>query len=235
MNYTLSPIGKIHSCFTEKFGVPRQPGLASAAQAVVEVYPEYAREEAFRGLEGFSHIWLIFVFNQSVSDQWRPTVRPPRLGGNQRVGVFSTRSPYRPNSLGMSVVTLDGVNTSDNKVALHISNHDLVDGTPIVDIKPYIRYADSVVDATGGFAPQAPQKQLKVSFTGGAHKQCTEFSGQYPNLAILITQVLALDPRPAYSKDNLSDKTYGIQLFDINVCWSVTDQGMVVTNLHRVD
>lgn len=151
--YCLNPIGTIHSCFKEKFTIPRQPGLVKQAKATLELIEPYNRKEAVRGLEEFSHIWVVFVFHKNESrGQWKPTVRPPRLGGNKRVGIFASRSPHRPSPIGMSAVKLEGIEESKDKILLHLSGVDLLDGTPVLDIKPYIGYADSIEDSYDGFA-----------------------------------------------------------------------------------
>ncbi len=230
MNYTFSPIGVVRSCFSEKFGVPRQPGLVTMAQGTIDMYPQYKCAEAFRGLEKFSHVWLVFVFNQSTSVNWKATVRPPRLGGNKRVGVFASRSPYRPNGLGLSVVALDRVDVSNNQVALHVSGLDLVDGTPVLDIKPYLDYADAVPGTCAGFASEAVPRPLKVGFSAHALEQCEHLSHTYPHLNTLICQVLSLDPRPAYDR-NEEEKMYGIRLYDINIRWYVKNQCVEVVML----
>ena len=155
MRYSFDPIGIVHSPFKEKFGIPRQPGLVPEAKARLEVLPPYDRSEAFCGLEDFSHIWVTFVFHEAICTRWQPTVRPPRLGGNRRIGVFSSRSPFRPNPIGMSVVALEGISNIEGKIELQLAGVDLLDGTPVLDIKPYIPYADSLPDARSGFVPWA--------------------------------------------------------------------------------
>ncbi|MGB8712547.1 MAG: tRNA (N6-threonylcarbamoyladenosine(37)-N6)-methyltransferase TrmO, partial [Onishia taeanensis] len=152
--FALSPIGRIESDYPDKFGIPRQPGLAPAARARLVLLPPYDDPLSVRGLEAFSHLWLTFVFHHSP-ERWSPLVRPPRLGGNAKVGVFASRSTHRPNRLGLSLVELKGIDT-DNGVALELSGHDLLDGTPILDIKPYLPWAEARPDARAGFAPAAP-------------------------------------------------------------------------------
>lgn len=222
MDYSFSPIGVVHSCFTDKFGVPRQPQLVPAATGTIELLAPYNREEAVRELEGFSHIWVVFVFHAAKREAWKPTVRPPRLGGNRRVGVFASRSPERPNPIGLSLLTLDGVQTDEGRVILRVSNLDLIDGTPVLDIKPYIPYADNVPDARAGFAPQAPDKRLPVNFSETARQQLQALSADYPGLAVLIEQVLQQDPRPAY-QDRVpdSERVFGMQLYDLEIKWQV--------------
>ncbi len=157
----IEPVGVIESCFKEKFGIPRQPGLVEAACASLRLLPPYDRAEAVRGLEGFSHVWLIFGFHATAAQGWRPTVRPPRLGGNARLGVFATRSTFRPNPLGLSVVRLLDIDTRRG-VQLQLAGGDLLNGTPVYDIKPYLPYADALSEAVGGFAPDGPARPLPV-------------------------------------------------------------------------
>ncbi len=198
MDYPFQTIGIIRSCFKEKFGTPRQPGLATEARATLELRPPYDRPESLTGLEGFSHLWVVFVFHQALRDGWRPTVRPPRLGGNQRVGVFSSRSPFRPNPIGLSVVALEKVDVDAGVCHLHLRGADLLDGTPVLDIKPYVPYCDALPDATAGFAPAPPVVASAVVFSEVAAAQCaTREAAGNPSLRKLIEQLLRLNPRPA--------------------------------------
>ncbi len=217
--FQFEPIGLIHSPYREKFGIPRQPGLVNI-ETTLELLPPYNRPEAVKGLEGFSHIWISFVFHGVKRSEWKPTVRPPRLGGNERVGVFASRSTHRPNPLGLSVVELTGIETTDGKVLLKLKGADLLDGTPVLDIKPYIPYADSIADARGGFADKAPGPTLKVEFSPQAAAQCDELAKQEPQLESVIREVLALDPRPAYQAEE--GREYGINLYDLNVRFRVS-------------
>lgn len=158
MSVTFEPIGVIRSCFREKFGIPRQAGLVAEAPATLEIMAPYNRAEAFRGLAEFSHVWIVFLFHDINRDGWRPTVRPPRLGGNKRVGVFATRSGYRPNPIGLSAVALEKITQESGKLRLHLTGGDFLDGTPVLDVKPYVPYADRLPAATGGFAAAPPQR-----------------------------------------------------------------------------
>ena len=169
-DHAVHPIGIIHSCFSEKFGIPRQPGLVPVARAILEMRPPYDRDEAVNGLETFSHLWIIFVFHANPKGKWQPTVRPPRLGGNRRLGVFATRSGFRPNPIGLSVVRLEGIRRYKNKLLLDLSGVDLLDRTPVLDIKPYLPYVDSVPDAIGGFADRRPASAVTVVFSDHANK-----------------------------------------------------------------
>jgi len=220
-NLTLSSIAIVHSPYKEKFAVPRQPGLVPSAKATLEIMPPYDDINAFNGLEAFSHLWLVFSFHKNSYSEhtWTPTVRPPRLGGNKRIGVFATRSPNRPNGMGLSLVEYHGLEQRDGKIFLSISNVDLVDGTPILDIKPYIPYADAKPEAMAGFAQAAPDSDLSVSFSPEAQEQLTALVDDYPDLQILIEQVLQQDPRPAYKKGKVDNKQYAMHLSDFNIQW----------------
>ncbi len=189
-------IAHIHTDFATKFGIPRQSGLVPALQGRIVFTPEYRVPEAVRGLEGFSHVWLIWQFSQAVREDWSPTVRPPRLGGNTRMGVFATRSPFRPNAIGLSCVRLERVepDTPEGPV-LYVSGADLMDGTPIFDIKPYLPYADCQPDAVGGFAAQPWTRGLTVDFPPELLERIP------PEKREGLVGVLAQDPRPSYQKD----------------------------------
>lgn len=228
MSFCFEPVGIVHSCFKDKFGVPRQPGLVPAARGSIELLPAYARAEALRGLEGFSHLWLTFVFHQVKREAWKPTVRPPRLGGNTRLGVFASRSPERPNPLGLSVVKLDAVVTDAQGIRLHISNLDMIDGTPVLDIKPYVSYADCIEQARCGYAPTAPEPALTVEFTDATQQRLLQLAEQYPDFTDLITQVLQQDPRPAYRADAESQRVFGIRLYEFDVKWQVSERRAIV-------
>ena len=159
------PIGIVHSCFTEKFGIPRQAGLVPAARATLEILPPFDQKEAFRGLDDFSHLWIVFVFHGIVAGKWQPTVRPPRLGGNTRVGVFASRSGFRPNPIGISSVVLESVRRDHGKLLLDVAGIDMLDQTPVLDIKPYLPYADSIPDANGGYASDPPRPSISIEFS----------------------------------------------------------------------
>lgn len=223
----IEPIARVISPYREKFGIPRQSGLVPAARGHLEMLPGFDQPEAFDGLEGFSHVWVIFGFH-ACAGQWRPRVRPPRLGGNREVGVFASRSPFRPNGLGLSVLRLEGVDCTDG-CRLEVSGLDLQHGTPVYDIKPYVPYADSLPEALGGFADQAPPRALEVMFA----KQVRDWLDSQPGsqgqlLGRLIEQSLALDPRPAYRQGGDSDRLYGMRLQQVDVRWRVTGGYAVV-------
>lgn len=226
--FSFQPIGIIHSPWKEKFAVPRQPGLIADGGGTLELLTPYNQPEAVRGLESFSHLWLLFIFHQTQQAGWRPTVRPPRLGGNTRMGVFATRSTFRPNPIGMSLVALKRVEIEGGNVKLQLGSLDLIDGTPVVDIKPYLPFAEALPDAQAGFAQQAPAAMMPVSFSARALEQIAGQCQRYPDLRRFITQVLAQDPRPAYRKGAEAGREYAAWLLDFNVRWRITDSGTEV-------
>jgi tRNA-Thr(GGU) m(6)t(6)A37 methyltransferase TsaA len=220
--YLIEPIARVVSPFRQKFGIPRQAGLVPEARGWIELLPPYDQPAVVDGLEEFSHLWLTFVFHAVRGQGWRARVRPPRLGGNRARGVFATRSPYRPNHLGLSVVELLRVETVGG-VRLQVAGLDLLDGTPVVDIRPYLPYADALPAARGGFADQPPQPRLRVTFTP-AVQQRLQARADGASLAELLRGVLALDPRPAYH-DGRTDgaRVYGLRLADLDVRFRVDD------------
>ncbi|MDT8894925.1 tRNA (N6-threonylcarbamoyladenosine(37)-N6)-methyltransferase TrmO [Halomonas sp. I1] len=210
---TLTPIGHIESDYPDKFGVPRQPGLADAARARLVLTAPFDDPLAVRGLEAFSHLWITFLFHLSP-ERWTPLVRPPRLGGNARIGVFASRSTHRPNRLGQSLVELEGIDTDDSGVRLRLRGVDLVDGTPVLDIKPYLPWAESRPEARTGFAP-APPPRLPVRINRAA-QAALDTRPDAESLRALIHQVLAQDPRPAYRR-GAEERIYGVRLRDVDV------------------
>lgn len=234
--YQFNPIGVIHSCFKEKFGIPRQPGIVPEAKSVLEILPPYNRAEALSELTDFSHIWLIFIFHQAMRTEWRPTVRPPRLGGNRRIGVFASRAPFRPNPIGLSVVTLEKIECEGDSCLLYLKGADLVDGTPVLDIKPYVPYVDAIPGAKAGYAAEFPEQKMDVNFSQLAETQITarEQAGN-KGLRQLITQVLAQDPRPAYYADNKQEKeqVFGMRLYDFDLKWRINHGVAEVTELQN--
>ena len=212
----MEPVAHIRSDFSSKFGAPRQAGLVEELRSAVVFEPPYRIAEALRGIEGFSHLWLIWEFSENRGKAWSPTVRPPRLGGNRRLGVFATRSPFRPNPIGLSCVKLEGVDwdTPEGPV-LRVAGGDLVDGTPIFDIKPYIPYADCRPEATGGFAGAAPEETLAVEFPPGLLERVPG------DRRAALTGVLAQDPRPPYQND--PDRVYGFGFAGLEVRSTVRD------------
>ncbi len=230
--YAFQTIATVHSCFTDKFGIPRQPGLV-ASEAQIEIAPEFADETAFRQLQTFSHLWVIFVFHGLKDYQWKPSVRPPRLGGNQRIGVFASRSMFRPNPVGLSVVKLERIEKKQSSIILHVSGADLLDGTPVLDIKPYVPYADAIVDAEAGYAGIKPGKKFKVQFSQAAKKQLFDCLQAYPHFETILTQVLELDPRPAYQERKTSRHEYVMQLYDYDIHWQVEAEQVLVTQIEK--
>ena len=228
MDYTMKVIARIHSDFPEKFGIPRQSGLVPALRAKIVFEPEYRNPDALRGIEGFSHLWLIWQFSAAVRDTWSPTVRPPRLGGNERVGVFATRSPFRPNAIGLSCVKLESVQHEDGfGDVLIVSGADLMDGTPIYDIKPYIPYADCHPEATEGFTGQVEMQALTVEIP-------PELLARFPvEKRDALVGVLAQDPRPRYQAD--ASRVYGLEFGGYEVKFTVSDQILTVTDIAKKD
>lgn len=214
--FSVTIIGYISSCFTEKFTTPRQPGLAPLAEARLKLVEPFNRSEMLRGLESFSHIWIQFLFHQSVDDGWKPTVRPPRLGGAERRGVWATRSPHRPNFIGLSAVSLKGIDVK-NGVELVLGGVDLLDGTPVIDIKPYLPSSDRLDQASEGWAA-TEFARLEVSFSGAAADFCKTYQDEYGiDLRTLICQVLSMDPRPPSQRGRKDG--FGSRLFDVNIRW----------------
>ncbi|MEB5971869.1 tRNA (N6-threonylcarbamoyladenosine(37)-N6)-methyltransferase TrmO [Pantoea dispersa] len=229
--FAFAQIGVIRSPWKEKFAVPRQPGLVQDGGGELHLLAPYNQPEAVRGLEAFSHLWLLFVFHQTMAGGWRPTVRPPRLGGNARIGVFATRSTFRPNPIGMSLVELKGIRCEKQHVILQLGSLDLVDGTPVVDIKPYLPFAEALPEARAGFAQSAPDASMPVRFSAQAQQQLQQQLPHYPQLARFITEVLAQDPRPAYRKGETLDREYAAWLLDFNVRWRIDAAGTEVIAL----
>lgn len=207
-------IARIRTDFPTKFGIPRQSGLVKELQGRIVFEPEYRNPEAVRGLEDFSHVWLIWEFSESKRDGWSPTVRPPKLGGNIRKGVFATRSPFRPNPIGLSAVKLEKVEIHPELgPVLHVSGADLMDGTPIYDIKPYIPYADCIPDAKGGFTRETDNSLLEVIFPENL-LEIIPFEKQKA-----VMQILAFDPRPSYQEDD--ERIYGLEFAGFDVRFRV--------------
>ncbi len=213
--YKCEPIGVVHSCFSEKFGIPRQPGLAKHAVAQLELFSRFGREEMLRELDQFSHIWINFIFHKVIDEGWRATVRPPWLGGQKRVGVFASRTPHRPNHLGLSAVRLEGIRWEKKKVFLDISGVDLLDQTPVVDIRPYLPYSDIIPDACGGYGGQTDGKNISVEFTEVAELFCLDYSQKTGrSIRELLVDVLTQDPRPASQRRQ--GREFGVLLWDVN-------------------
>ena len=220
-------IGHIRTDFPSKFGIPRQSGLVPELKGIITFEPEFRNQEAFRGLEEFSHIWILWKFSRTEKEHWSATVKPPRLGGKKRMGVFATRSPYRPNDIGLSSVKLEKI-SFDEKMGpmLHVSGVDLLDGTPIYDIKPYIAYTDSHPEATEGFAGGVKEKGLRVEFP----KKFLEMLPEEKREAAI--GVLAQDPRPAYDTD--ATRLYGVEFAGFDVRFTVSGEVLKVKELVKL-
>ncbi len=223
MTFEFEPIGVLHSCFKQRFGIPSQARLATSARGWIEFYPPYDREEAFTGLEGFSHIWLMFQFHQSLDNDLSFTVQPPQKDG-AKFGLWATRAPNRPNQIGQSLVELECVEKTKAKVKLHLKGIDLVEGTPIIDIKPYLPYVDAIPDARGGFAHHAPPPRMQVGFTDIAEQQLIEVENNYSDLRQLIIEVLQYDPRPIYYRKKSNKKIFVIELYDLGLRFEILDE-----------
>ena len=222
--FVMKPIARVRSDFSSKFGVPRQSGLVESLESLVVFEPEYRNPDALRGLEGFSHIWLIWVFDQAVRSGWSPTVRPPRLGGNARLGVFATRSPFRPNPIALSAVTLAGIEeTREWGTVLRIRGADLMDGTPVLDVKPYLPYADCRREAAGGFAAVPAGETLTVECPPELWERVPAGRRE------ALRSVLALDPRPRYQDDPA--RVYGFGFAGLEVRFSVEGEVLRVVEI----
>lgn len=234
-NYEFTPVARVKSCFKSKFGIPRQPGLVPEASGEIVFVPPFNQPNAVRGLEEFSHIWVLFVFHQSIREHWKATVRPPRLGGDRRIGVFSSRSPFRPNPIGLSVLKLKEVICRNGRVSLLVDGLDMVDGTPVIDVKPYVPYADSVPGAIGSFAHTAPDAEaLQVVFSDEAAEQCRVLeAGGLTGFKVLAEKLIAANPRPAYQK--IPGRVYGIFIHGYEVVWQASDEGALVTGVTKAD
>ena len=227
MDISIRPIARMRSDFPSKFGIPRQSGLVQELRSTIVFEPEFRNADTLRGLEGYSHLWLIWQFSEAVRSDWSPTVRPPRLGGNVRMGVFATRSPFRPNSLGLSCVRLIGVEQTANEgTVVHVAGADLMDGTPIFDIKPYVPYSDCHPDALGGFTDTAGEFLLKVNFP-------KDLLSQIPmDKQEAAIGVLSHDPRPSYQRD--PDRVYGLPFAGFDIRFTVQEDVLTVCDVVRL-
>ena len=227
MDVLINPIARMHSDFATKFGIPRQSGLVEELRSTIIFEPEFRNDDALRGIEDFSHLWIIWQFSEAVRDGWSPTVRPPRLGGNTRMGVFATRSPFRPNNLGLSCVKLLGVeHTEEYGTVIHVGGADLMDGTPIFDIKPYIPYSDCQTDATGGFTSYADDYLLKVHFP---EDLLQKLPADKQDAAI---GVLSHDPRPSYQRQ--PGRIYGLTFADFDIRFTVEESTLTVVDVEKI-
>lgn len=230
--YQLTAVGHIQSPYKQKFAIPRQPRLVPEAKAKLVFSSDFNREEFVRGLDEFSHIWLLFRFHETADKGYSAMVRPPRLGGNERKGVFATRATFRPNAIGMSAVKLEDIEYKNGQLSLLLSGIDLLDGTPILDIKPYLPYSDAMTDATAGFADTRPETDMSVEFSDEA-LAFIEKQTEQPELKAFISNVLKQDPRPAYKKQRESEQSYGMTLYDFNIRWQVRDNHNTVTSIEK--
>ena len=225
-NIMIQPIAKMRSDFPTKFGIPRQSNLVDDLKSVIVFEPEFRNADALRGIEGFSHLWIIWQFSEAVRQDWSPTVRPPRLGGNTRMGVFATRSPFRPNHLGLSCVKLISMeHTESDGTVLHVAGADLMDGTPIFDIKPYIPYSDSFPEARGGFTDTAEDFLLHVEFPSELLEILPEDKRQ------AAIGVLSHDPRPSYQRK--PNRVYGLVFAGFDIRFTVIDKTLTVCEVNK--
>lgn len=226
-NISLKIIARVKTGYHSKFGIPRQSGLAPLTKGTVIFEPEYRNPDALRGLEDFSHLWLLWKFSESVSEDWSPTVRPPKLGGNTRVGVFATRSPFRPNPIGLSSVKIEGIeHGTPNGTVIHISGADLMDNTPIYDIKPYIAYSDSHPEAKCGFSDAVKNQRLQVDF-GETDTSVLDYE-----LKKELEEILSHDPRPGYQQDY--DRIYRFEYFSLAVAFKANGEKITVVSIEKL-
>jgi tRNA-Thr(GGU) m(6)t(6)A37 methyltransferase TsaA len=229
----VEPIGIIRSGFIEKFGTPRQPGLVQSAVSLLELQEPYNRPEMVRGLELFSHIWLQFLFHETCREGWKPTVRPPRLGGVERVGVFASRSPHRPNHIGLSAVQLHQIRISGNQVTLEIGGADLLDGTPVLDIKPYLFQTDCLEGASQGWLPEEFER-MAVAFSPEAESFCSQYEKDTGrDLGAILRETLGEDPRPASQRGKKHG--FGMRLYDVNIRLVCRETDWLVTSCELLD
>lgn len=244
MNPTYPPIGTLKSCFTEKFGVPRQSLMVSEAMGLLKLNPDPAYRVALNHLERFSHVWIVYVFNQHLTKGWTPTIRPPRVGAPNRVGVFASRSPHRPNPIGISVVKLDRIDLdAPGGIELHLSGVDMMDGTPVLDIKPYLPFADSVPGASSGWAEgDIPRFPVSFSLQAIAAMERPACRDRHPRLQQLVAQMLEWDPRPTSQRKAMpidhpdtQGKAFAFRVLGIDVKWEVRDCAIQVVDLIPVE
>ncbi|NMH58987.1 tRNA (N6-threonylcarbamoyladenosine(37)-N6)-methyltransferase TrmO [Alteromonas ponticola] len=229
--HSIIPIGEIHTPFKQKFAIPRQPNLANAP-GLIKFDADVFHPDMLRGIEQFSHLWIVFIFHQTLDKGYKPLVKAPRLGGNEKTGVFASRSTHRPNGLGLSVVKNAGISLKGGQTVLKVSGVDILHRTPVVDIKPYLPYADCIKDADAFLAQPTHIPHRGVRFSEMAIKVIKQHTHTYPDLYELISDVLAQDPRPAYKQSNENDaKVYKVQLYQFDVAWQVTNGEVLVTDI----
>jgi tRNA-Thr(GGU) m(6)t(6)A37 methyltransferase TsaA len=232
MQFSFDAIGVVHSCYKDKFAIPRQAGLVTASTATIELIPPFNQYEATRGLEDFSHIWLTFVFHRHVGQGWNAVVKPPRLDGKQRFGVFATRASFRPNPIGMSIVKLNFIEQQDDRVLIHVNGADLLDQTPVLDIKPYVPYSDMITDAKGGFTDSVKEELFQVIFSDDAVRDCEAAKSIHPEIEEFIRQLLSLDHRAYFYKK--IKKIYSTRIYDFDLKWSIDEKQVQVISLKPV-
>lgn len=231
MTHSISPIGYILTPFTQKFSIPRQGLSLSPAKGEIVFNAEIDTSQALDGIEEFTHLWILFLFHENIAKGYKAKVRPPRLGGNKKLGVFASRSSFRPNGIGMSVVKNEGL---QNKRLL-VSGVDLLNNTPIIDIKPYLPYADAIPAATAGYANEKPQLVLSVVYSNGAREQLKQFESEYTDVVHLLENLLAQDPRPSYKQHKNDEKVYFIVLYTLEIKWTVYQGIATVLAVSRVN
>lgn len=234
MEFQFQAIATIHTPFQQKFAIPRQPNLVPEAEGRIVFASDFADSNSLRALDDFSHLWLLFVFHEVADRGWTPTVQPPRLGGKQRVGVFASRSPFRPNPIGMSVVRNLGYQNKLGQLELRVGGVDLLDNTPILDIKPYLPYADAIPEASSGFAEQAPGHNRPLMFSTAAKESLSALADEGAALRALILSVLRQDPRPAWRVTEKDQKQYGMNLDGYNIKWRLEDEGIVISAIEPI-
>lgn len=241
-NYSFAPIGYIQSCFTEKFGVAKQSMMISQARGVLKFNPDPTYRNSLNHLHEFSHLWIIFVFHKNIAKGWKPLINPPRLDAPKQVGVFASRSPHRPNPIGMSVVKIEAIDLfAPGGIELHLSGLDILDGAPVLDIKPYLAFADSFSDATQGWASQSIQK-YRVEFSPESARAIQESGSRYhPNLQALLQQMLELDPRPTSQRKRSAIESaeseglvFAFRIFAFDVKWKIHNKGIFVVELENL-
>ncbi|OUS23072.1 tRNA (N6-threonylcarbamoyladenosine(37)-N6)-methyltransferase TrmO ['Osedax' symbiont bacterium Rs2_46_30_T18] len=232
-SFSFKTIGVVKSPFRQKFGIPRQPGLTPEIKSSIVLEPEYASDDIVDQLSLSSHIWILFVFSACYKKDWSAKVRPPRLGGNKKIGVFASRSPFRPNPIGMSAVKLTGIRKQPGSLIIDVLAADLLDGTPVIDIKPYIPYADKLTDASNQLAGSISLLSQPIFFSSQALQVCEQIllSGA-ENLRVEIEQVLRCDPRPAYQKDQ--QRIYGLSLYNLNIRWQISTERIDVLSIENL-
>ena len=231
---SLDILGYIRSPYVEKFGIPRQAGLAGSVRSTIVLSYPFNRQEMIHGLELFSHLWIIFFFHQAHKEGWKPTVRPPRLGGQKRIGVFASRSPHRPNHIGISAVKIEQIIYRDKETCIEVSGADLVDGTPVLDIKPYLAYCDSIVEAVDGYSGDILAPLQSVRFSSQAEQFCLHYQKETGrNLMEILLEILKNDPRPASQKTK--KQHFGMSLWNVNILWRVENGSAEVTECHLIE